>query len=142
MREFRESDWTATGSNGHHHRPESSRSSENSNLNRNEETHDGGYLQSSRNDNNAGETPNSAPEMSRNPNANAFDPLPGPAFFVGMSHVHTLQSACRCIQVQPTCTLRTLTQKYKRLARHPNIGCSREDSTRIFQCISRRSYVS
>ena len=66
-----------------------------------------------------------------------------PSFFLSMSHTHTVQSACRCLNIQQGQGLRAVKVQYKRLARkfhpdkwHPNVGCSQAEGTRIFQCIA------
>lgn len=66
-----------------------------------------------------------------------------PSFFLNMSHIHTIPSARRCLNVHVRQSVREITVKYKRLARkyhpdkwHQNVGCSRDEGTRIFQCIA------
>ena len=67
---------------------------------------------------------------------------PDPSYFASMSHIHTLHSARKCLLVHPNHSIREVTICYKRLARkyhpdkrHQNIGCSKTECTRIFQCI-------
>ena len=70
-----------------------------------------------------------------------------PSFFLNMSHNHTVQTARRCFQIDSSATMREITVRYKRLARtyhpdkwHQNTGCTKTESTTIFQCIS-NAYV-
>ena len=60
-----------------------------------------------------------------------------------MSHVHTIASARRCLNVCISHNLREITVRYKRLARtyhpdkwHTNAGCTRDEGTKIFQTIA------
>ena len=138
---FNESEWTTGGQNDRNRTSHNRSRNNNSGANTSGDGNEGSSAP--RNSENNTRNNHAGFNSTSSPNLNMPSSIPDPSFFTHMSHIHTTQTACRCLGVQSNYTTRTLTLQYKRMARHyhpdkwhQNTGCSREDSTRIFQCIS------